>query len=511
MTRENSAPAPADELPASLARAVARRLGECRIEGLRRLSGGASQETWSFEAELLDADRRNPHHRDAELPGAEPAPNRTMPLILRRSPAGRRSAAAVTPEVEARVQQAAADGGVPAARVRFVLEPEDGLGHGYVMDRLAGESIAPRILRDPALAQARASMARRCGEILATLHAISADGLDLPVADGPRQIEQYRELYESFDEPRPLFDLAFRRLRDTLSAPGRIALVHGDFRNGNLLVGPDGIRAVLDWELTHRGDPMEDLGWLCGSSWRFGEVERPVGGFGALEDLFAGYEAVSGERVDRERVSAWQVFGTLKWGVMCMIQGFSHLRGEIHSVEKAAIGRRVSETEADLARLLAPEIEPEEPPFGEPESHALRDERPTARDLLGAVRGFLAEELRPTLEGKRSFDVLVAANALGIVERELAHGAEHDALERAGMLELLGGPAHGPVERSPERSPVERSTADLARSLAREIRSGGIDPADPRLLRFLRRSADRKLAIDNPRYRPVPVKHPGRD
>ena len=59
--------------------------------------------------------------------------------------------------------------------------------------------------------------------------------------------------------------------------------VHGDFRCGNLLVGPDGLRGVLDWELAHAGDPAEDIGWLCAPAWRFGGAGE-VGGFGALDD-----------------------------------------------------------------------------------------------------------------------------------------------------------------------------------------------------------------------------------
>jgi len=129
--------------------------------------------------------------------------------------------------------------------------------------------------------------------------------------------------------------------------------VHGDFRNGNLIIGQDGVRAVLDWELAHFGDPMEDLGWICVNSWRFGEIDKPVGGFGSREELFAGYEAAGG-KIDAASVTFWEVMGTLRWGVMCcgMMQGFR--RSPDHSMERAMIGRRASETEIDLLRLLAP-------------------------------------------------------------------------------------------------------------------------------------------------------------
>ena len=131
-------------------------------------------------------------------------------------------------------------------------------------------------------------------------------------------------------------------------------LVHGDFRNGNLIVGEQGLVAVLDWELAHLGDPMEDLGWLCVNTWRFGNPEQPVGGFGKLEELFAAYEAAGG-RADAQRVFWWQVLGTLKWGIVCEAMAQTWLSGDERDVEKAAIGRRASEAEIDLLALLAPE------------------------------------------------------------------------------------------------------------------------------------------------------------
>ena len=151
-----------------------------------------------------------------------------------------------------------------------------------------------------------------------------------------------------------MFELALRWLRERDPGPSsEVTLVHGDFRHGNLIIGPDGVRAVLDWELAHFGDPMEDLGWICVNSWRFGEIDKPVGGFGSREELFAGYEE-AGRKADPDRVMFWEVMGTLRWGIMCcgMMQRFR--TGPDHSMERAMIGRRSSETEIDLLRLLAP-------------------------------------------------------------------------------------------------------------------------------------------------------------
>jgi aminoglycoside phosphotransferase (APT) family kinase protein len=204
----------------------------------------------------------------------------------------------------------------------------------------------------------RPRLARQCGEILARIHAIALDTLPaaLPVATAAVQWKQYRDLYDSFDWPHPVFELAFRwieeRLGDAADSDGRIALVHGDFRHGNLLIAPDGVRGVLDWELAHRGDPHEDLGWLCVNSWRFGNIDLPVGGFGLREDLFAGYAAAGGQPVDSERVRFWEIMGSLKWGILCQVMLSVFERGIDRSVERAAIGRRSSEAEIDLLALL---------------------------------------------------------------------------------------------------------------------------------------------------------------
>ncbi len=153
-----------------------------------------------------------------------------------------------------------------------------------------------------------------------------------------------------YDYPHPMFELAFKWLEPRLGHAARETLVHGDFRHGNILISPDGVEAALDWELTHIGDPLEDIGWICTNSWRFGAQQKTVGGFGELSDLLAGYEAAGGGKVSVDDVKTWIVFGSLKWGVMCMsmYQGF-RMDG---SVERAAIGRRSSETEIDLVNLI---------------------------------------------------------------------------------------------------------------------------------------------------------------
>lgn len=326
-------------LMAPLADAVRRGIaGATGIDNLKRLSGGASQETWAFDATTEST---------------------IIPLILRRAPGGTRtqgrSGTAAGLETEAALIQLAGAAGVAVPPVRMVLDEADGVGQGFVMDRIEGETIARKILRDAEFAEARPKLARQCGEMLARLHKIDKATLPpLRVSPARAEIEQYFQTYKTHDHPHPVFELAFRWLKD--NAPPdttELTLVHGDFRHGNLMIGPDGLRAVLDWELAHIGDPMEDLAWICVNSWRFGNIDNPVGGFGRREDLFAGYEAAGGGKVDPDRVKFWEVLGTLKWGVMCTTMVMAFKAGD-RSVERATIGRRSSETEIDLLRLLAP-------------------------------------------------------------------------------------------------------------------------------------------------------------
>ena len=310
--------------------------GATGVTGAAKLSGGASQETWSFDIV----------HPDGSI-GA----------ILRRAPPGYGAAPsrAAGLAAEAVLMQLAYEAGVPSPRVLHVLQPRDDLGTGFIMQRVEGETIARKILRDEKFAKARPLLARQLGKVAAGIHGLPLAKLpELRRMTAAKEIAELQRDYRSFEWPRPVFELALRWLRDRDPGPSpEVTLVHGDFRHGNLIIGPDGLRAVLDWELAHTGDPMEDLGWVCVNSWRFGEIDKPVGGFGTREELFAGYEA-AGRRVDPDRVKFWEVMGTLRWGVMCcgMMQRFRI--GPEHSIERAMIGRRSSETEIDLLRLLVP-------------------------------------------------------------------------------------------------------------------------------------------------------------
>jgi aminoglycoside phosphotransferase (APT) family kinase protein len=298
------------------------------ITDLRRDSGGASRITCSFDAVTPEGERH--------------------PLILRLTTPGTSAGGPLLQE--AGLMRAAAAAGVPTPQV-IAAGGEDGpLGAEFVvMARIEGETIPRRVLRSPELAAVRPLLAAQCGEILAAIHRIPAGAV--PGLDASDQLGTWQALLEATGRPHPALELAVRRLELQRPPQVRTAVVHGDFRNGNLVIGPDGVRSVLDWELSHLGDPLEDLGWLCVKAWRFGSP-LPVGGFGGYEQLIGAYEKAADVRVDRDALRWWEMFGILKWAVVCVMQAQRHLSGGERSIELAALGRRVAENEWDLLQML---------------------------------------------------------------------------------------------------------------------------------------------------------------
>ena len=258
-----------------LAERLARLLGS-RIEGLQRLSGGASRETWAFDSIAAD--------------GARQA------LILRRDPPGAVRVGGMP--LEARMFRAATAAGVPVPELHASGDADEALlGTGFlVMDRLEGETIARKILRDPEYAVARQVTVGQMGTALARLHAVPIDSIEgLEPSDA---MTKYRTTLHESGLQSPTFELAFRWLEANRPTNRPTTVVHGDFRLGNVIIGPDGLVAVLDWELAHIGDPMADFGWLCARVWRFGGP-GPVAGMGTYQELFDAYEAAGGSKVDR--------------------------------------------------------------------------------------------------------------------------------------------------------------------------------------------------------------------
>jgi aminoglycoside phosphotransferase (APT) family kinase protein len=309
-----------------------------RVADLERLSGGANMETWSF---------------DLHTPGA------TEPLILRRMPiaATGQSTEAGGRELsladEAALIVLARESEVPVPTVRLVLRPEHALGEGYIMSRERGEALPFRLLAQERYRPALQRLAFQCGQTLGHIHRMPLSSLPqgLPDHSGALLFQRAQVFLDEHGNPSPVLQLALNWLRDHARPAPRRTLVHGDFRNGNLLVDESGLVAVLDWELAHLGDPLQDLGYLCANVWRFGSP-LPVGGFGDYADLLAGYASVTGETPAMRDIHYWQMHAALSWGMVCLLMLHMYRSGQDPSLERAAIGRRLSEAEIDLLLLL---------------------------------------------------------------------------------------------------------------------------------------------------------------
>ncbi len=307
------------------------------VENLRIASAGARRRNVLFEA------RR----------GKE-----TLALVATIIPT--RAMQVMETAVEASVLRLAEESGMPVPHVHAVCEDDQFVGGPFfVTSRIDGETIPRRVLRlvesRPGLGE---KLARQCGEALARLHSVDAarapvqlarPDLEAPAVFALRTLEPQ---LGGLLQPSAPFELAFRWLaRHPPPAPERLCVVHGDFRNGNMIVGEDGLRAALDWEVSRIGDPMEDLGWLCQRMWRFRNDALEVGGFGRRVDLAAGYREAGGS-FHEASFHWWKTIATLRWGIGLAGQAAAHLDSSVPSIVMAASGRRIAELEYDTLMLL---------------------------------------------------------------------------------------------------------------------------------------------------------------
>ncbi|WP_040834980.1 phosphotransferase [Nocardia brevicatena] len=445
---------PADGVRAVLGAATG--IGIVEVE-LRQFTGGASRQVYAVTA------------RDQA--GGE------LRAVLRRDPPGHGDAARM--RAEAACLRAAAAAGVPVPAVLASGDTAPGIDAPYLlMDMVDGESIPRRLQREPEFEHLRARLTDELGHVLGRIHRIPIDTLE--ALDDHNPLDAIEQIYRDLDEPRPTVEMGLRWLRGHPPLPRPKALVHGDFRLGNFLIDPSGIRAVLDWELAHIGNPIEDLGWLCVRAWRFG-APAPVGGLGTREQLLDGYERATGTRPTSEELRWWEVFGTLKWLVLSRFQAQRHLGGAERSLELAAIGRRVCESEYDLLTALGlfdESVSEPEAPGPDPTVH----DRPDALEILDLVAETLAAEIGPALpaeQQRRRYLSRVCVNLLGTVARELRAGPA----ATAEVHRLLGDMG-----------------CESESALAALLRAGAVDYADDDVRHVVSVAVASRLRVTNPRY-----------
>ncbi|MGE0231468.1 MAG: phosphotransferase [Flavobacteriaceae bacterium] len=429
-------------------------MAEVDITDLRKMAGGASREIWSFTLGLPGGVKRD--------------------LIVRRDPP---SAEPGVMEREAFLMRRAAGLGVPVPEIVATSFDSAALGaSAIVMARVQGNAEPQYVLTHPALDNVRGALAFECGQILARIHSIEVPPGDMPGYRDP--LEYYRGVLDRIGESRPAFELAMDWLHHNRPAAtaGGPAVLHGDFRLGNFLVSAEGIAAVLDWEMAKLGDPLEDLAWLCLEDWRFGG-EKPVGGFGSLDDFFAGYEAAGGRPLERGALRWWNVLSTLKWGVICLEQADLHISGKEKSIELAVLGRRACELEWQLLHLL----------YGSPPSQMQMSDDLSESMIHGrASAGVLADAVRSTVRDltavtspKQQLELKIAARIVGMILRQAQFEPAQMELEKR-LREPIGAAESEDVHRL--------------------IRSGLWREAEDQIKLYAWSTARMRLSVANPKF-----------
>ena len=431
----------ADSWTLPLSKLMQRHTGHGEITGLTRLTGGATMESWRFDA------------------GG-------TAYVLRRAPSlafmeGR----PYGHDVEAAVIEVARARGVTAPEVVAVLGPEDGLGSGFVMRALPGTPNPRDILEfDDADA-----LLRQAARDLARIHSIRPGDVPdaVPVMDYRAAIADLRQQFEEAGGDRPIIALGLKWMQDNCPDPVDPVLIHGDYRMGNLLAeAPDRLTGVLDWELAHFGDRHEDLAFGCMAVWRFHRYNRPALGLGSLEDYFAAYKAEAGVEVDRDRFRYWLIHRTVWWALGCLRMAKIWRSGEDRMLERVVISRRTSEQELDLLMLLEEDAPVEERARPIPkafESWVYNGEA-WPGEIATAVSEWLGT-IKDRLNGHDRFQLAVARNALGILAREENPGCTMANIEESRL-----------------------------------VFTDGLSVSTPEYLALMRREVLDKVAADSPKY-----------
>lgn len=250
------------------------------------------------------------------------------------------------------------DAGMKVAEVITWSEDASLLGGPFfITNRIDGVTIPKRVVDLCAANDGLgATVAYQIGASLAKLHQRSLDEVPDTVErpDGTATEAALAHSHEGMGEllqRSPAFELVVRWLTDNQPDPVPLTPIHGDTRNGNIIVNEQGLGAILDWETALIGEPFQDLAWLAQRMWRARNDQLEIGGFANRSDLRRGYEA-GGGTWSEERFHWWKVYRCVWWGLGLARQGRQHLDDTFRSIIMAASGRRVAELEWDALCLI---------------------------------------------------------------------------------------------------------------------------------------------------------------
>lgn len=311
------------------------------VSNIARIPGGASRETWSFDVRWVEDG--HPVERS---------------YIARRDPPA--SLLDSNNDLEFELYTALAQTDIPAPRVHWIDREGAAVERPfYVMERLAGATDARTLASSPEYADIRGEIARQKASILARIHTLdiaSVPSLDVPSAGEPPALHEIarweRTMRADMLEPQPVLELAFNWLKRHMPPPpSRLALVHGDYRTGNFLYDRERITGILDWEMAHAGDPVEDIGWVVMKSWRWAGDDR-VGGLCEREDFIRMYEEAGGVHVEPATLKFWEVFSNVKFAIIFITGTKAIVGGKTPDLLLAVTGFIQPGLEVELLELI---------------------------------------------------------------------------------------------------------------------------------------------------------------
>lgn len=278
---------------------------EVRVEDVARIHGGASRETYRLTARWKDDS--GDHARG---------------MIIRRDPASSLIETERTTEYQAYSAFHGTD--VPVPKPLFLeTEKNPWLGQPFfVMEEVTGCESGFNAFKMKPYSEKLDEIGEAKWSILGRIAAADPaelgllDRMEAPPLDQcwKRELDHWEKVIDEDElSPQPIIRAGIRWLRrNPPPPPDRIHVVHGDYRTGNFLYNGEGeVRAILDWEMCHLGDPLEDLAWALTPLWGWPDASRP--GKLILRDRAIDiWKQASGLEIDPHALQWWEVFACIK-------------------------------------------------------------------------------------------------------------------------------------------------------------------------------------------------------
>ncbi|CAE6820019.1 hypothetical protein R69746_06011 [Paraburkholderia aspalathi] len=308
-------------------------ISESNVLAATRLSGGAIQENWRLEM----SDGKS--------------------LVLRTD-----SDAAIptscTRIEEYRRYRLAFQHGARVARPYGICEDLGIIGKPFfILQFVSGITAGHQLVKDSGFVTDRMALAFELGELIGDIHRTPAEEVTAVLGKPPRSavtatIDHLRSQLDMLPEANPALDLCLRELELRLGREKDVVYAHGDYRTGNYMVENGKVSAILDWEFSGWGHPLEDLGWFTAPCWRFGRTENGAGGVGPLQSFLDGYFRSTNRKVEPPDLIVWQALAQVKWAVIALHQENRHVSGAQRSLELALSGRLVAGLTLEAMNLL---------------------------------------------------------------------------------------------------------------------------------------------------------------